>query len=427
MSACPMTNKPPHAAAAAAARSQHKPIPKFPFSRTHGLDPPAEYAHLRETDPVSKVELFDGTQAWLVTRYDDCCSVLTDQRLSKERKRPGFPELSAGGKAASKNRPTFVDMDPPDHMRQRGMVDSLFSKASVDKLRPTIKKTADELLDKLVEHGCKDGPVDLVAWFCLPVPTYTIYHILGVPTADLPYLTRCAAIRSSGSANAAEAAGANTELLQYIAALVDQRLASPKDDLLSKLAVEQVKPGHIEKEDAVQIGFLLLIAGNATMVNMINLGIITLLNHPSQFAELKANPKELMDPFIDELCRYHTASALACRRVAKEDIVLGGKKIKTSEGLICATQSANRDPRAFPPPPSPDDFDIHRARTHDSLAFGWGEHRCIAEYLSKVELEIAFTALFERLPGLGLGCEEGELRLARADRDVGVEELPVLW
>jgi len=45
--------------------------------------------------------------------------VLTDDRLSKERTRPGFPELSEGGKLAAKNKPTFVDMDPPQHMQQR--------------------------------------------------------------------------------------------------------------------------------------------------------------------------------------------------------------------------------------------------------------------------------------------------------------------
>jgi fungal nitric oxide reductase len=63
----------------------------------------------------------------------------------------------------------------------------------------------------------------------------------------------------------------NRELLKYLDKLVNQRLTAPKDDLISKLAVEQVKPGHIDKSDAVQIAFLLLVAGNATMVNMIAL------------------------------------------------------------------------------------------------------------------------------------------------------------
>lgn len=61
------------------------------------------------------------------------------------------------------------------------------------------------------------------------------------------------------------------ELLNYIGTLVDKRLAEPKNDLISELVVNQVSKGIIEKSDAVQIAFLLLVAGNATLVNMINL------------------------------------------------------------------------------------------------------------------------------------------------------------
>ena len=74
----------------------------------------------------------------------------------------------------------------------------------------------------------------------------------------------------------------------------------------------------------MQVAFLLLVAGNATMVNMINLGVVTLLQHPGQMAEMKKQPS-LAKGFVEELCRFHQGSAMATRRVAKEDVVYGGK------------------------------------------------------------------------------------------------------
>lgn len=275
------------------------------------------------------------------------------------------------------------------------MVESFINGTALERMRPHIQRTVDSLLSKMIEDGCEE-PVDLVEKFALPVPSYIIYGILGVPFEDLEFLTHQNAIRSNGSSTATEASNANKTLFDYISGLVDQRTKDPKDDLISHLVTEQVLAGHIEHADAVQIAFLMLVAGNATMVNMINLGIVTLLKHPSGLEKLKADPS-LSPAFVSELCRWHVASAMATRRVAKEDIKLGGFTIKAGEGIIAATQSASRDEDVFS---DPEKFDILRfvpkeqgGRGEDwvkGMGYGWGQHRCVAEGLARRELEAVF-------------------------------------
>ncbi|KAH7351171.1 cytochrome P450 55A1 [Rhexocercosporidium sp. MPI-PUGE-AT-0058] len=399
--------------------------PKFPFARPSGTIPALEYAHLRATDPVSQVELFDGSLAWLIVKHKDICAVLTDERLSKQRNRPGFPELSAGGKEAAKNKPTFVDMDPPQHMQQRGMVESIFTKQHIDNMRPQIQETVNSLLDKMIAEGGSE-PFDSVEKFALPVPSYTIYSILGVPLVDLPKLTNFAAIRSNGSGTATEASNANAALLSYMDSLVTARLSEPKADLISLLVKEQLIPGHLTQADVVQIAFLLLVAGNATMVSMIALGVVTLLEHPDQLESLKQDPEKWTAPFVEELCRFHTASALATKRVAKEDVVYGGKLIKAGEGIIAATQSGNRDEEVFGE--TADQFDMKRVRgSEEALGYGWGPHRCVAEWLARAELEIVFATLWKKLPNLKLAIPFNEVKYSPPTKDVGIGELSVVF
>jgi len=378
---------------------------------------------------VSKVTIVDDKSwAWLLTKHADIRNVLSDnEHFSKVRTRPNFPELSKGGRlAAMSHKPTFVDMDPPEHTCQRAMVSPTFSSNHVAEMTPMIQEIVNQQINVFMTQTAPSS--DLVANFALPMASNVMYRILGIPSTDMAYLSQCNAVRTNGSATATQASAANAELVAYLKQLIESKAKNLTADtnLINTLIKEQLQPQKIALDDLVQVVFLMLVAGNATMVSMIALGVSTLLQHPKQLAELRADPSLYRNAMV-ELCRYHTASALATRRIAIKDVTVGGTLIKAGEGVIAATQSGNRDESAFP---QPDMFDIHRHfddSAHKSLAYGHAEHECVAEWLALTELEVALRSLFEAMPKLRLAVEVKDIKYSAPEADVGILELPVVW
>lgn len=290
--------------------------PAFPFKRPFGAEPPKEFAFLRRSYPISKVGIVDGTAwAWLLTKHGDICEVLDDNvHFSKCRTRTNFPELTKGGKNAAAKNPTFVDMDPPQHTKFRGMSAPAFSLEKVNQMVPLIQETAEVNLKEMMKSSTKSA--DLVSSFALPMASQIIYRMLGIPLSDMKKLSEFNAIRTNGSSTATQASVANQKLLKYLTRLVEQKAASGSlhqdQDIISTLVREQFHTGSLKLEELVQMVFLLLVAGNATMVNMIALGVVTFLQHPDQLKQVIAD-STLMPNAVRELCRLHTASALATR------------------------------------------------------------------------------------------------------------------
>ncbi|KAM3080877.1 hypothetical protein ACMFMF_002794 [Clarireedia jacksonii] len=367
--------------------------PAFPFPRRHGIDPAPENAELRRKFPVSQVQLFDGSKAWLVTKHKDCRQVLESRDFSADRRKDAYPEIHPGGKvAALASAPTFVNLDDPEHDEQRKRTQAAFTPSAIAKLRPLIQHFVDTAIDQLIAKGCADGPVDLIHNIAAPIPTKTVYHILGIPEEDIEALAYDSEVRNSTSRNAAE--NANTNLQSYMVELTEKKMRNPGNDLISEL-ISQYQSGTGTKADISSLAYLVLVAGNAAVVNTIALGVLTLHQHPSQLEELKNDPS-LAPKVVDEIFRYQTTSALNCRRVAVRDVEVGGVKIPQNTGIICAVQAADRD-EEFPQPSSsdPETFDIHRGHDiKDVLGFGWGIHRCQAEWLSKAELECVFGMFY---------------------------------
>ncbi|WP_330172372.1 cytochrome P450 [Streptomyces sp. NBC_01498] len=395
-------------------------IPAFPMDRAPGcpFDPPPTAVAQQRTAPLTKVRMWDDSTPWLVTRYAEQRALLADPRVSADITRPGYPlqtPLPPDGAGVS-----FILKDDPEHARLRRMVTAPFAIKRVAALRPAVQKIVDDLIDDLLA-GPK--PVDLVETFALPLPSLVICELLGVPYGDHDFFQDNSKVVIRRDAAPEERIAAQRQLFGYLDDLMGRKLAAPADDLLSGLA-GRVTAGELTRKEAAQMGVLLLIAGHETTANMIALGTLALLEHPDQLALLRdSDDPKLVSSAVEELLRYLNIVHNGRRRVALEDIEIGGRLVRAGDGLIMANDIGNRDPDVFP---DPDRLDIERDARHH-VAFGFGVHQCLGQPLARLELQIVYSTLYRRVPTLRLAGAIEDVPFKHDGSVYGVYELPVTW
>jgi cytochrome P450 len=396
-------------------------VPDFPMPRAARcpFDPPPALREQRKQGPLGRVRLWDGSTPWLVTGYDEQRVLLRDPRVSSDVGKPGYP--SSSPVPANGSRVSFILMDDPEHSRLRRMVTAPFAIKRVAAMRPAVQRIVDELIDDLLAGP---NPVDLVEAFALPMPSLVICELLGVPYADHEFFQANSKVIIRRESTPEERTAGHDALFGYLDSLIREKLAQPGDDLLSGLA-GRVSAGELTREEAAQMGVLLLIAGHETTANMIALGTLALLEHPGQLALLRdGDDPELVATAVEELLRYLNITHNGRRRVALEDIEIAGTVIRAGEGVIMANDIGNRDPGIFP---EPDRLDLARDAGRRHVAFGFGVHQCLGQSLARLELHVVYSTLYKRIPALRLATEMDRIPFKHDGSVYGVYELPVTW
>ncbi|WP_028219436.1 cytochrome P450 [Paraburkholderia oxyphila] len=392
---------------------------QYPFERGCPFDPPAQYDELRHNEPFARVHLWDGSTPYLLTNHADIKAALSDSRFSCEPVREGFPHVFEGRAVADKADRSFLRLDNPEHDRLRRMVTKEFTVRRVEAIRPRIEETVEKLIDNFL--SLPQGS-DFVEHFSGPLPTEVITYLLGIPYDDHEFFHKATRIQFGAKSTPDEVRESLKELFAYLDALITEKERNPKDDVVSRLVHEQFVPGNVDRVTLINIVRLLLSAGHQTTQNMTALGVLTLLQHPEQLALLRSKP-ELIPNAVEELLRYSSVLHMGARRVALEDIDVNGHLVKKGEGIICSIPAANRDERLFP---EPNALRLDRdAAGH--VAFGFGIHQCLGQVLARIELQIVYSRLFERIPTLRLGVPFEELRFRHDMFVYGVHELPLAW
>jgi cytochrome P450 len=391
------------------------------FGPDYFQDPLGYFARVRAEGPVVRVQLPDGGQYWLITRYADVRAALADPRLHKD-----YVRKLAGPDWQPDPMTMFLNVhmlaaDPPDHTRLRKLVTRAFTARRIAGLRPRIEAVTASLLDAMADRvQAGTAEVDLIEAFAFPLPVTVICELLGVPAGDQEEFKDWSHAILSSVGSQAEAVAAATAMYHYFTELVAGKRAARADDLISALVDARDSDDSLDERELMAMLFLLLVAGHETTANLIATGTLALLANPAELARLRAEPG-LLPGAVEELLRYCNPLNHATERFTTEPLEIGGVTIPARQWVLCVTSSANRDPERFA---DPDRLDVGRdAGGH--VAFGHGIHYCLGAPLARLEGEIAFGALLSRFPALSLAADPATLRWRPSSLIHGLETLPV--
>jgi len=369
-----------------------------------GADPHEVMTWMRANDPV----YWDG-RVWGIAKYDDV------KEISRH------PELfsNAGGiRPDSGPVAMMIDMDDPEHLKHRKLVNKGFTPRRVKESEVAVRQACDEIIDAVCEKGECDFVNDVAAW----LPMIMIGDALGVAPEDRKQLLEWSDGMMKALTGDPDSVDRATEAFigyqAFAAEAIAARRQQPTDDLMSVLVHAEVDGDRLTDDELVHESLLILIGGDETTRHVISGGMYQLLTHPDQKQALVDDPSKIPTA-VEEMLRWVSPIKNMARTITR-NTDLRGKSLHEGEKLLLLYPSANRDEDVFP---DPFRFDVER-RPNEHVAFGFGAHFCLGNSLARLELVCMFEHVLKRLPDIAL-ADPTEPAHRPANFISGYEQMPV--
>ena len=368
------------------------------------------HKRLRDEAPVFQDP---NSGIFFISRYEDVVAMAKDFNTFSSVMLGGTravnsddPEVAEIMDQGYPNVPTMLTQDPPLQRRYRKFVDGAFSPANLKKLEPYIDEVSNQLVDSFQDAGHCEFLED----FGIPLPLTIIASQIGVPLEDLPKLRKWTEAFIGNLSQQLDAEGIKQaardilEFQHYFVERMDERRASPTEDILS-MVVNGSIDGEQPLDNAECLSMLsqILVAGNETTAGSLTEGIYLLIENPEQYELLAKDPSpEMISNLVEEVLRYSSPSSNMFRRTTC-DVELHGVTIPENSICFARFASANQDEAQFEDAAR---FDITRPNLRDHVAFGKGIHHCLGAALARREMNGGFAVVLNRLENFRLQADK---------------------
>ncbi|HVX18814.1 MAG TPA: cytochrome P450 [Acidimicrobiales bacterium] len=413
----------------------------FEFDPERVACPYPTFAAMRDRAPVA---WYDELEAFAVTRYDLIVEVLRHPEQFSSRSATGpaadrklmtvMAELAAEDPEIAElavklmteaTAAVLLQADPPEHPRQRALVNRAFTPAAIHAIEPEIEALAQGLIDGFIDKG----EVELISEFAIPLPMAVIAKAVGVGADRVDdfmgwsnTLVAGVGVRELGKDEIASILRTRAVVADYLLGLVAERTDDPRDDLISKLAHAEIEGERLTPAEVVSMVIQFLLAGNHTTAMAISTCMLQLAGDPELADRLRAEP-DLVAPFLEEVLRTEPP-VNGTYRIADAECELGGVHIPAGSALWLVYASGNRDPDEFP---DPDAFQCPQASKSPHLTFGFGAHYCLGSSLARAEAQIALRALLDRCSDIRLGIDRADVAYDPSYMLHGLQSLPLTF
>ena len=315
-----------------------------------------------------------------------------------------------------------LSVDPPRHLKYRKILDPIFAPKQMDAIEDDVTARVNHFIDQFEARG----ECHFTHEFAEQFPSAVFLGLMGLPWEELDTFLRLkdgiirpGTIEMTPEERAQIQRDIGQELYAYFDAILDERLAAPKDDILTRFNTAEIDGEKLTREEILDICFLFFIAGLDTVTDSLSCFFAFLAQHDDHRRMLVENP-DIIPSAVEELLRWETPVPNVPRMATTDGCPVAGHTIPQGSFVLVNVGAANVDPAEYDDPMDVRfDRDVNR-----HLAFGGGVHRCLGSHLARRELRVTLREWHRRIPEYSIkpGIElqyAGGLRL--------VENLELVW